>query len=165
MTSKTKSISTTETTPDAVLCEYCGKPITRSGSMETGHGARCAFVRATLGDSNAQKVHLARYTNAAIVDDKNYVKLADVSRAIDAAGITSRSRFVTAFGTDKNAKAPKHIALTPIYTPKRTRYIHKYWLTKTGQTIIATNQWQKVPARVTAQAMAVVGAADAKPVK
>ena len=150
MTGKTKvSTRTTETTPDKVICEFCNKPISRSKSVETGHGARCTFIRATLGDGSAQKIHRLRYTSDAIAENKMFVKLADVSRSIEANALTTVSRFVTAFGTDQNAKSPKHIALTPIYTRKRVRYIHKMWLNKSAQTLIATNQYAKVPARVT----------------
>jgi hypothetical protein len=147
------------------MCKYCGKPVSRTASVKAAHGARCAFIKATLGDNVAQAAHLMRYTDNAITNNANYVKLATVSASIRSNGITTVSRFVNAFGTDKNAKPPLHVSLTPIYTTRRVRYIHKVWLNKSAQTMLATNQVHKINAKITAQAQAAVNAASGAKVK
>ena len=135
----------------AIVCTFCGKPISRTNSIKAQHGARCAFIKAALGNTQAQILHLRKYTSLdnSIKDNKQFVPLANVSRSITANGLTTVSRFVVGFGTDKLAKPPLHVSLTPIYATNRTRYTHKFWLTKKAQIMLATRKFDKVPAAVT----------------
>lgn len=154
-----------------VRCTFCNKVLTRVGTTETGHGARCAQVQKVL---SGKSIHSLKLVDPRIKDNKNYIKVADLHRMIDArkavVGGLSVNKMVQALGGDRvvNAKGAKNastsVVITPIYAGiKGTRFVHRWCSTITGMRAIANGDFSKVSKAASVQAkQAVLQAQEVK---
>jgi hypothetical protein len=100
-------------TPVITTCTVCGKRITRTGSVNNGHGATCAALLASGASVQALR---AKYTQP--VQPLATISVANLHRFINAhvqAGCTV-SKMVKCIGGDRvNKYLPAHAMCIPVY--------------------------------------------------
>ena len=139
-----KSNTTQGNTPQAqpIVCNICGKPLKRQGSINVGHGKRCQFV-AQLGNGVRNKLWVASVPNG-------YIKVAQLHKIIvqnkaKYPGI-SVSKMVKCMGTDKGCLPPHNPIAQPYYLITNShRYVHPWLATPQGLQAIQTGNWQQAP--------------------
>ena len=120
--------------PTKTTCQFCGKTITRTGTVTAGHGARCAAVQAHF--ANTAKLtpaqYKAKYTLAGV--PPGYIKTAVLHKLIVRAQHAGRaqganvSKMVRAFGTDKGI-LPLLAPIWRFFYVGRARYVNAWCAT------------------------------------
>ena len=144
----TKANSTTPATPAVkVVCQYCGKTITKGKTVAAGCGSRCATIAKQFSTPAKMQAHYKRITVAVI--PKGFITVGSLDKTVKAkrhavAGLTI-TKMVNAIGKDRGNLPPIHPIAQPYYLPNRHRVVHGWLATPAGLTAIATSNFSKAP--------------------
>ena len=138
--------STTPAQPQKVVCQICGKTLTKATAQKAGQGSRCQHIASKFTPAQMQ-AHYKAHSVAAI--PKGFIKVAALDKAVKAnkhkvPGLTI-SKMVAAMGRDRASNPPVNPIAKPYYLPNRHRVIHAWLATPAGLNAIATGQWDKAP--------------------
>lgn len=137
----------TAATPAAkIVCNYCGKTITKGKTIAQGHGSRCAAMQQKFTPAQLQ-THYQKISVPAM--PKGYIKVATFKQLVPAnvhkvAGLTI-AKVVKAIGTDRGANPPVHPVAQPYYLPNRHRIVFGWLGTPAGLQAIATGNFDNAP--------------------
>jgi hypothetical protein len=119
---------------EVTKCRFCGKYLIRDKSVEQEAGDYCEHLREDLGYTT-ETLMAHRATMSAPTAPEGYIKVADLHKICEAAGIPV-NRMVNAIGRDRGLSAPIDPRFRPVYV-KGTRWVDGWCATKEGLAMIA----------------------------
>ena len=128
------------------ICVYCGKKISKAGTVKAGHGKRCAAMQAQFTPAKLQ-THYAKISVA--VTPQGFITVGSLHKVIVAKkhnvpGLTI-AKMVKGFGTDRAATPPVHPIMQVYYLPNRHRVINGWLATTAGLQAMATSNFDNAP--------------------
>ena len=138
------------TTPKAsakVVCQYCGKHLTKAGSQAATAGHLCSKLAAN--GYTAAKLAQHRLAQTVTTIPAGYIKLAQLHKIVQAnkakiAGLNI-AKMVRVIGGDRALSTPAHPICTPLYTANGHRWVNPWLATQAGLQAIATGNFAKAP--------------------
>ena len=129
-----------------IVCQYCGKKLTKATSVSNVHGTRCAKIQAQFTPAKLQS-HYAKISVA--ITPQGFITVGNLHKTIVAKkhnvpGLTI-AKMVKGFGTDRAATPPVHPIMQVYYLPNRHRVINGWLATTAGLQAMATGNFDNAP--------------------
>lgn len=147
MVTKGTGKAQTAQTPKIVVCQFCGKKLTKGVSVKNLHGTRCAAMQKRFANVATMQTHYAKISVA--VAPQGFITVGSLHKVIVAQkhnvpGLTI-AKMVKGFGTDRASKPPTNPIMQVYYLPNRHRVINGWLATKPGLQAIATGNFDNAP--------------------
>src|SRR3989304_5449808 len=129
-------VRTTPKAPAKVVCQYCGKHLTKAGSQAATAGHLCSKLAAN--GYTAAKLAQHRLAQTVTTIPAGYIKLAQLHKIVQAnkakiAGLNI-AKMVKVIGGDRALSTPAHAICKPVYASNGHRWGNPWLATQAGFT-------------------------------